>query len=102
MKPRLSLTEKAGRGHAINPLGFELKASLFHQQGRVGISLGDLLKCSGHVENNQRINQRCGSPSVPPPHRKSYFLTPEVVMFHHGWLVLSLCVIRKTTGVTLW
>lgn len=65
MKPRPRHAEKAGHGHAINPLGYELKASLFHQQGRFGILLGDLLKCSGHVENNQWINRRCGSPSAP-------------------------------------
>lgn len=45
-------------GHAINPLGFELEASLFHQQGRFGILLGDLLKCFGHVRNNQWVNRR--------------------------------------------
>lgn len=64
MKSRPSHTEKAGHGHAINPLGFELKASLFHQQGRFGISLGDLLKCSGQVENSHWVDRRCGSPSV--------------------------------------
>lgn len=58
MKPRPSHTEKAGCGHDINLLGFELEDSLSHQRGRFGISLDDLLECSGHVENNQWINRR--------------------------------------------
>ena len=58
MKPRPSHTEKAGCGHDINLLGFELEDSLSHQQGRFGISLDDLLECSGHVENNQWDNNQ--------------------------------------------